>query len=149
MCRAWEAPGARGWKSWLWPKHIKVPLKEPTFAITWDAPMWKWNKDDRIELAQIKRLRASKSEYRTAIMCLGMMQAFKVINDVDIEWPPMFKLFAFYFSFFSFTFDFFKPECSVKAAYWKTWIGQTLMPYLIMGPLILSYWICKTQGWAY
>ena len=101
------------------------------------------NQDDRVELAQIKKLRASRSTYRTAIMCLGMMQAFKVINDVDIEWPPMFKLFAGWFSLFSFTFDFFKPECSVKSAYWKSWLGMTMMPYLIMFPLIFSYFTCK------
>ena len=124
-------------------KHIVVPETEPTIGITFDAPRWQWNEDDREELAMIKRLRASKSEYRTAIMCLGMMQAFKVINDVDIEWPPMFTLFAGWFSLFSFTFDFFKPECSVKTAYWKTWLGMAMMPYLIMLPLILSYFLAK------
>lgn len=128
---------------WCSARYIMVPEHEPTVSLTFDAPNWQWNEDDRDELAMIKRLRASKSAYRTAIMCLGMMQAFKVINDVDIEWPPMFKLFAGWFSLFSFTFDFFKPECSVKTAYWKTWLGMTMMPYLIMGPLVMSYWISK------
>ena len=52
-----------------------------------------------------------------------------------------FRFIAEFFAQFSFTFDFFKPECSVKMAYWKNWLGMTVMPYLIMLPLGVAFLI--------
>ena len=54
-----------------------VPESEPTLAVVFDAPDPFWNEDDRAELAMVRRLRSSKSTYRTAVMCLGMMQAIR------------------------------------------------------------------------
>ena len=115
------------------------PKGQPTLAIGLDKPLLIMADDDETERQKLRKLRSNYSTYRTLIMCFGVMQSFKVVSDVPIEWPPLFEQISAFFAQFSFTFDFFKPECSVKAAYWKTWLGMTMMPYFIMFPLILSY----------
>ena len=120
-----------------------IPKGTPTLAVGLVKPELLLPEDEEAERQKLRFLRASYSTYRTLIMCFGVMQSFKIIADVDIEWPTMFFQIANFFAMFTFTFDFFKPECSVKAAYWKSWLGMTLMPYLVMAPIILSYEVSR------
>ena len=80
-----------------------------------------------------------ESPMRSRPILLRSSWRFRVIMQVDIEWPAIVLQFGFVFNLFSFSFDFFKPECSVKTAFWKTWLGMTFMPYFVMFPLLLAY----------
>jgi hypothetical protein len=42
-----------------------------------------------------------------------------LVAGADIEWPPQFLQLMNILQFFSFNFDFVKPECSAKMEYWK------------------------------
>jgi hypothetical protein len=76
-------------------------------------------------------------------MSFGMMQSFSAVISVDIKWPQEFYDIAKMFSIFNFNFDFFKPECSAKVAFWKTWLGFAMVPYMSMFPIWMSYSITR------
>jgi hypothetical protein len=82
--------------------------------------------------------------YRLLVMSLGMIQNFKTVSMISIEWPPLFVEIAAFLSQFALSFDFFHPECSESVSYLYTWLFFTFMVYGMLVPFALAYWLCKT-----
>ena len=120
-------------------RKLPTPALECTFLLP--KQNIELSEDEEEEMKKLGQKAAT--EYRLAVMSLGMIQTFTQIIQIDIEWPPIFVDISFYLSFFSFSFDFFHPECSARLAYWKLWLGFTLMPYGLVMPLYVAWVICR------
>merc|ERR1712054_360593 len=84
------------------------------------------------------------------VVLIGVMNAFSQVSMFDFEWPPMFEKLAELAERLSFSFNFFKPECSVAAPYIYKWLGFLAIPYMMLIPLTTAYAIVATftlPGW--
>jgi len=80
----------------------------------------------------------AKSGMRMLTMSLGVMQCFKGIMSLKMDWPPMFRKVAYIIQQLLLNFDFFHPECSVAMPYWRKWCTFVVMPYCMVFPLAFS-----------
>jgi hypothetical protein len=75
---------------------------------------------------------------RMLTMTLGVLQSFKSVMSLDMEWPPLFTAFAEIVAALTMNFNFFAPECSVSAPYEQTWAAFVIMPYCMVFPISFS-----------
>eukprot|EP00933_Yihiella_yeosuensis_P073646 TRINITY_DN82360_c0_g1_i1.p1 TRINITY_DN82360_c0_g1~~TRINITY_DN82360_c0_g1_i1.p1 ORF type:complete len:834 (-),score=167.69 TRINITY_DN82360_c0_g1_i1:392-2797(-) len=75
------------------------------------------------------------------VVMMGVMNSFTQVSQFDFKWPDTFTRLAELASQLSFNLNFFKPECSVATPYVQSWLGFLAIPYLMMIPLFMSYFL--------
>ena len=77
-------------------------------------------------------------------MGYGILQIFTVIIKIDVPWPDDFRRLVEFIQQFTFSFAVFKPGCSTRLEYWKLWLLFTFLPFILVIPLTMAFFIVKS-----
>jgi len=117
-------------------KHIRMR----SLRLTWALPkVVLTNQTAKQRIQQTLFDREDRTNFRRAVMLYQAMAIMARVISVDVQWPQFMIDIGKWLKEFTFSLSLFKPECSASSAYWQTWLGITILPYVMMIPVFISY----------
>ncbi|CAK0903862.1 unnamed protein product [Prorocentrum cordatum] len=98
---------------------------------------------EQSEMEEVDAASTAEGGVRVLTMSLGVLQSFNAVAGLKLTWPPLFLQIAAFLQQMLLNFDFFHPECSVAAPFWKKWVGFVVLPYLMVFPITVSFLIVR------